>query len=443
MTIKKKLTDADIKKMSYEKEDGKQDIRWDELAGFGVRIYPSGEKAFVLFYRAWSEEKQQRIQRIKVLGKFGSMTVAIARNLAKNLISEIALDKAGKNQSGHKGKGKDPFEEFEKQERQSILFRELCDQYIERHAKKHKKSWAEDQRRIDKYLLPAFKDRRLTSLKRSDVATLHAAIGDTKPYMANRVLEQLSKMFELARIWGYLPDGVSNPSRDIPQFKEQKRDRWVTPEELPKLAECINKESNVSGRNALWLYLLTGLRRDELLNAKWEDIDWQRKELRLADTKAGRVHYAPLIEPAIALLQEMPKDSGNPYILPGHRTGQHLVNIEKIWRRVREAAGVEDVRLHDLRRTVGSWLAQSGNSLHLIGRVLNHSSQSTTAVYARFGQDHVRTAVESYGQVLLQAAQTTPATEIRREPIKLATTRKPRSKPVSKKKPPTAKAVVS
>ena len=90
--------------------------------------------------------------------------------------------------------------------------------------------------------------------------------------------------------------------------------------------------------------------------------------------------------------------------MPGEKPGHHLVNIEKIWRRIRKAAGIEDVRLHDLRRTLGSWLAQSGNSLHLIGRVLNHSSQSTTAIYARFAQDNVREALEAHGNKLISIA---------------------------------------
>jgi len=240
------------------------------------------------------------------------------------------------------------------------------------------------------------------------VATLHSRIGKTAPYEANRVLALLSKMFELARRWGFVPEDQANPARDIDRFKEAKRDRWVTPEELPRLAQAINEEPNDSARSALWLYLLTGARKSELLNARWEDVDVSRAELRLTDTKAGRTHYIPLSAPALALLGQIPRLDGNPYILPGKREGAALVNIAKPWSRVRKAAGVEDVRLHDLRRTVGSWLAQAGNSLHLIGRVLNHSNQSTTAVYARFGEDHVRAALEQHGARIMGAAGIAP-----------------------------------
>jgi len=143
-------------------------------------------------------------------------------------------------------------------------------------------------------------------------------------------------------------------TKGVKQFKEKKRDRWVKPDELPRLAQAINEEGNFYGSKALWLYLLLGVRRDELLKAKWEDIDWDRNELKLPETKAGQVHYVPLSAAALAIIQELPKQEGNPYILPGEKPGHHLVNIEKIWQRVRKKANVEDVRIHDLRRTLGS-----------------------------------------------------------------------------------------
>jgi integrase len=250
------------------------------------------------------------------------------------------------------------------------------------------------------------------------VAALHRKIGKAHPYEANRTLALLSKMFELARRWGFVPEGHPNPARDIDRFREEKRDRWVTPEELPRLAQAINEEPNESARFALWLYLLTGARKTELLTARWEHIDWTRAELKLPDTKAGRVHYLPLSAPALALLREIPRLEGNPFVLPGKVPGACLVNISKPWNRVRAAAGVTDVRLHDLRRTVGSWLAQAGNSLHLIGRVLNHSNQSTTAVYARFGEDSVRAALEQHGARIMGAAGLTPTAEITELPTR-------------------------
>jgi integrase len=357
-------------------------IFWDSaLLGFGLRAYSSGKKSYVLSYR------HKGRKHLMCLGPHGVLTLDQARDRARKELAKI-LDQC------------DPLDE---RQNTGITFKDFTEQYIERHAKQHKKTWYEDLRRCENYLLPKFGSYRIDAITRGEVARFHGELGQKYPYAANRVLEQLSKMFELARLWGYLPETQSNPARNIKAFREVKRDRWVTPEELPKLAQALNEESNFYGRQAIWLYLLLGVRRDELLKAKWMDIDWSRKELRLPETKTGKVHYIPLSTPALAILKNLPQVDGNPHILPGS-DGKHLVAIERIWDRVRKAAGVPDVRLHDLRRTVGSWLAQSGNSLHLIGRVLNHSSQATTAIYARFAQDNVRQAMEDHSAKLMSVA---------------------------------------
>ncbi len=380
-----KLTKRSIDGFTYQGTNGKRDIRWDDrLPGFGVRIYPNGKKSFVLSYRVNGRK------RLMALGAYGVLTLDQACNRARRHLSHII-------------EGHDPLEE-RKQALRSKAVRELAVAYLERHAKVHKKSWKDDERRIDKYILPAWANARASNIKRADVAALHAKIGRKHPYEANRVVELLSKMFALARRWGFVDEDAINPAGDIDKFKEHRRDRWVTPEELPRLIQAINQESDLYARAALWLYLLTGVRKAELLRARWDDIDWARKELKLPDTKAGRVHYVPLSGPALAILRNLPRMEDNPHIFAGRRDRQHLINIDKPWRRVRQSARLPDVRLHDLRRTVGSWLAQAGHSLHLIGKVLNHADASTTAIYARFGQDHVKKALESHGRQIMSVA---------------------------------------
>jgi len=447
-----KLTKRVIDAAKYQGENNGRCILWcDDPPGFGCRIFPSGKKSFVLSYRVNNRK------RLLTLGGYGALTLDQARKMAR---AELAKAEAGG----------DPLGDRQKAARGETIA-DLCTAYMERHGNA-KKSGGEDQRRIDQHILPAWRNLQAAAIKRADVAALHSRIGKHAPYEANRVLALLSKMLELARRWGFVPEDHSNPARDIDRFKEVKRDRYITPEELPHLAAAINAESNESARNGLWLYLLTGARKSELLRARWEDLDMDRAELRLPDTKAGRVHYLPLSAPALALLREIPRQPGNPYILPGKTPGGHLVNIAKPWTRVKTAAtlarwreepeiaelidrltaerkatkskhaakdwtpeptlaeiraasdtagltlppAVDDVRLHDLRRTVGSWLAQSGNSLHLIGRVLNHSNPSTTAIYARFGQDSVRAALEQHGARMMGAAGLTPPAEIEELP---------------------------
>jgi integrase len=390
-----KLTKRLIDSFKYEGKNNSRDVRWDEeVPKFGLRIYPSGKKAFIILYPVSGRD------RFMTLGEYGALTLTQARDMAREKIVDVI-------------KGKDPLEE-KKKENQGDSVLDLSKAYMERHAKARKKesSWKDDLRRIERHILPAWRNRKAKGITRADVAGLHSKIGKGAPYEANRVLALLSKMFELAQRWGFVPEGHPNPAHGIDKFREEKRDRWVTPEELPRLAQAIDREGNIYARAALCLYLLTGTRKSEILCARWEDVDFDRAELRIPDTKARRIHYVPLSTPALELLRKIPRVDGNPHILPGKVEGHHLVNIDKAWRRVRKAAGVDDVRLHDLRRTVGSWLAQAGNSLHLIGRVLNHSNTSTTAIYARFGQDQVREALEQHAQRIMGVANKNQGAEV-------------------------------
>ena len=390
------LTKSTVDKAKYEGDANRRErcVIWDaSLPGFGVRVFSSGAKSFILSYRVSGRK------RLMTIGRCGAMAIDEARKRARKHL--VAVEDGG-----------DPLD-AKKAIVKSATVKELVAAYLQRYAKPRKRSWQADASRLRRHVLPKWGNLKAGAIKSADVASLHSAIGTETPYEANRTVALLSKMFALASTWGFVPDGHHNPASKIESFAEHKRDRWVTPEEFPELAKAIDTEASPYVRAALWLYLLTGVRKTELLTARWDDVDFTRKELRLPTTKAGRVHYVPLTEPAIALLRGLPKVKDNPYVLPGARTGAHLVNINKPWKRIRTAAGVEDVRLHDLRRTVGSWLAQAGNSLHLIGRVLNHSNQSTTAVYARFGQDHVREALEAHGKRVMGAAGKTPGAVVR------------------------------
>lgn len=357
-----------------------QHIVWDdEVKGFGVRLYSTGKKSFVLSYR------DNNRKSIMVLGDAGLFKVDQARDKAKQFLVGL-ID------------GVNPLSQ-QRKVKQGTLIKDLCLAYIERHAS-NKKSGKDDISRIERFIIPAWGNQQIINIKRSDVVAIHTNLGNQGKYQANRVYSLLSKMFNLARVWGFVPEEHINPCFGIEKFKEEKRDRFVSQDEFPKLADAINQEHNQAVVSSIWLYLLTGVRKDELLTLQWVDVNFIRKEIKLTDTKNGKNHYVPLSNAAFDILNQIPRIEGNPFVIVGKNDGQHLVNIDKPWQRIRKMAGLEDVRLHDLRRTVGSWLAQSGNSLHLIGNVLNHSNQSTTAIYARFGQDSVRDALEQHGQLI-------------------------------------------
>ena len=286
-------------------------------------------------------------------------------------------------------------------------FADLTAQYLERHAPR--KRSARDDRGMLNTHLAVFRTRKLTDLNRNDVARLHAQVGETAPYRANRLVALLRKMFNLARDWGLYAG--ENPATRIQMFREESRDRFVQPEELPRLFQAITEEADPAVRAVVLTALLTGARRTEVLTMQWNDVSLTRAEWRIPHTKAGRPHLLPMPHALVTLLRSLPKMDGNPYVFPGLDGVGHLQNMKRAWDRIRVKAGIRDVRFHDLRRTVGSWLAGSGESLSLIGKVLNHRDVSTTAIYARLNLDPVRQALERNASKMLEAAapQRTPA----------------------------------
>ena len=355
-------------------------VRDTELPGFALRV-TKGRKSFVLEKRI-----RGRMRRLTI-GPYGPLTVDQARKLANTHMGAIAH-------------GDDPA-----QVRQDRLheptFGDLTEQYLERHAPR-KRSARDDRGMLDTHLMD-FRARKLSDLSRNDVARLHAKIGATAPYRANRLVALLRKMFNLARDWGlYLGE---NPATRIQFFREESRDRFVQPEELPRLFQAIVEEPNVYVRTILLTALLTGARRSEVLTMRWDDVSLTRAEWRIPQTKAGRPHLLPLPNPLVVMLQSLPRTEAVPYVFPGQNGAGHLQNIKRAWDRIRLKAGMQDVRFHDLRRTVGSWLAGSGESLPLIGKVLNHSDVSTTAIYARLSLDPVRQALERNASKMLEAAE--------------------------------------
>ncbi len=355
-------------------------VLWDgELKGFGLRVYPTGRKSFIVKYRF------QGRQGIHTLGRFGPLTVEQARKMATAFLGELA-------------QGIDPAI----RKALDVTFAELATRYLNDYSKVHKKSWREDQRRLDTRLVPAFGKRTITSITRAEVIRFHQKMGTERGhYEANRLLALLSTMIEYARRIELIPLDHANPARLIERFKETSREVFLKKTELPRLLEALEQEPNLYVRSAILLFLLTGMRKSELLSARWEWIDWDRRELRLPDTKGGRPHVVPLVDAAVEILRGLPRLAENPYIFPSlTRPGCRLWNLDAPWRRIRAAAGLDHVHIHDLRRSVGSWMAADGVSLYVIGKVLNHANINTTRIYSRLTEDPARAALDQSAKVL-------------------------------------------
>jgi integrase len=370
-----------------------QHILWDnEVRGFGIRVHPSGRKNFVLFYRFAGRK------RLVSLGGYPEITVEQARGNARATLYTVS-------------KGVDPVEEERHERQQTIDFGELADRFLEDHSKVHKKSARDDLQRIRDFLKPAWGSKPATSIRRPEVAELHLKIGKRATYAANRTLSLVSKIFNWGTTVGLLPTEYPNPTRGIVRYREQSRDRFLSQEEVGRLLKAIDSEPSVHIRAFFWLSLLLGTRKSELLRAKWDDVDLKSAVLTIPETKALRAgrrsapHHIPLARPARRILRELPHEAKNPFVFPGARDGAALVNVEDAWRRARAAANVGDVRFHDLRRTLASWLAQGNVALGLIGAVLNHSQPQTTAIYARFGERDTRNALEAHASAVLKAAR--------------------------------------
>lgn len=363
-------------------------VVWDsEIRGFGLRVRGAGTRAFVVFYRTRDGRK-----RLHTVGRFPEMTVDQARQEARRLLVDAM-------------QGGDPAGERQRV-RRSPTIAQLAEVYLDGYARPRKRTWKDDAQRIRDYLIPEWGGRKAESIRRADVSALHRKIGERSgQYAANRALALISHMLGWAERQGMLPEGHPNPARGVERFRERSRDRWLSPDEVRKVVSAVEAEPNPYVRAYFWLSLMTGCRKCELLFARWVDVDLERGVLRLPETKNGRSHEVPLAGHAQQVLQALPRRAGSPYVFAGRAPGSVLsvAAIDKAWRRIRAAAGAKDARLHDLRRTVGSWLAQSGVSLHLIGHLLNHKSPTVTNVYARFANDSARAALEHHATAVLAA----------------------------------------
>lgn len=366
---------------------GGTDYRWDEtLSGFGMRVYPSGKKSFVVSYRVLGRK------RIMVLGRYGVLTLDQARARARKVLAQAA-------------EGLDP-----SKDRQTLLkaptMADLATRFLADHAPKKKASSIRNDRRMWKQnILPHLGQRKVVDITREDIDRLHSRMRET-PYAANRVLALLSKAFNLAEVWGWRPD-ASNPCRHVKPYKEEKRERYLSAAEISRLGavleEVEHERVELPGvATAIRLLLLTGCRLNEILSLRWEDVDFETGCLRLADSKTGK-RLVVLSGGALELLASTERVAGNPHVIPGKIEGQHLINLSKPWRRIRERAGLDGVRLHDLRHTFGSVGAGAGLSLPLIGKMLGHSQPATTARYAHLANDPLRRAVDLVGDEISTA----------------------------------------
>ena len=388
--MRRVLTQRSVGELAYDPTGPSHQIRWDtKVVGLGLRVYPSGKRSYLISY--WHDGRKRRM----VLGSASHLTLKQARDRAK-----IELARVTKRQ--------DPLDK--KRKKNFRRFGDFAEEYIKHVRKKGNKAWRSKERMIERFL-GHWAARDIRTITRAEIAQLHHRVGTDQgsrkgtPYLANRLVQLLSHMFEMAVVIAGYPEKRVNPAQRIERFKEISRARRVELEELPKLVAAIEADENKVAGFLFKFILLTGLRRSEALTAQWKWLDWTRQKLRIPDTKSGRPHETPLSGPAMELLRSIPRRRGNPYIFQSADGAGYLVNPDKAWRRIRKEAGMPDLRIHDLRRSVGSWMAQENVSLHIIAGVLNHRNLNTTKVYARLGDRAPADALEGHGKRFLQVIE--------------------------------------
>lgn len=356
-----------------------------KAAGLCLCITHAGSRT--LYYYKKVDRKPQRTR----LGKFPDLSIDAAR-------------KAVAKKNGQIADGLDPAAEQRERRTESTL----ADLWLhwEQHTAERKKlrSRAEDKRQYDKFVAQ-WKKRRLSAITHADVAKLHRTIGDENgKYQANRVLALVRAMFNLAKkpAFGWKGD---NPAGSIEPFKEQSRDRFLLPDELPGLFKAIYQEDDLF-RDFFMLCLLTGARRSNVQGMRWEEIDLGLRFWRIPDTKGGDPVVVPLVEPAIRILQaRLDASDGSPWVFATRSKTGHLVEPKTAWKRVVTRAGLPGVRMHDLRRTLGSYQAMGGSSLPIIGKSLGHKQAATTQIYARLEMTPVRESIEKATTAIYEAGK--------------------------------------
>ena len=353
----------------------KDTIFWDRgLPGFGVRVYPSGKKAYIVQSRAGGRSKRVTV------GRHGVLTAEQARQRAALMITRIKA-------------GAEPVPARMAARPDGPTVAALAERYLREHvAVRCKPRTAEMCRSLlANHILPTLGKLPVAALERKHVAELHFRLRD-RPTTANHAIGTLSRMFNQAEAWGSVPDGI-NPCRAFPRYKARRHERFLTDEEFRRLGRVLSDAAARGGVSpqavaALRLLMLTGCRRNEVLALRWKDVDLETRVLRLADSKTGP-RSVPLSPAAARVLADLPRVTGNPWVIAGRKPGTHMRNINEPWDIVRRRAGLSDVRLHDLRHSWASRALALGESLPMIGRLLGHTQVETTARYAHLARDSV------------------------------------------------------
>ena len=385
-----------------------------DLAGFGVRVMPSGARSYIVEYRPHGGGRSVAKRRLTI-GKVNALTPEQARKAATDVLAKVRL-------------GGDPAAALA-EKRKALTVDALCEAFEAEHlAMKVKPRTAEAHGLALTYLKAAHGSAKADSLTRAQIAALHVKMHGT-PYAANRALAVWHKLYSWGTLRGFIPDGL-NPARGVERYREHGRERFLTGAELARLGDTLNlaeteglpwqiDETKPTSKHlakshnrrsildpfaiaAIRLLILTGARLREILNAEWTQVDFERGILFLTESKTGRKPVY-LSAAAQAVLADLPRIADNPHIIAGAKGGAPRADLKKPWDAVCRVAGLKGLRLHDLRHSFASVGAGASLGLPIIGKLLGHTQPSTTQRYAHLDADPLRRAADTIGATIVAA----------------------------------------
>ena len=353
-----------------------------------LRIYASGTKTFY-FYRKIEGKPEYILLRNKPPSRYPDMTPEQARQQARELRNDI-------------GKGKNPAED-KRVVRDEMTLGDLFTRYLDNHAKVYKRTWQYDENMFRLYF-SHWEKRPISTITRHEIQALHARMGaeNGKP-QANRAYALLRTVFEKGLEWGW---GKENPASKVKKFREESRERYIEEEELPAFFKAVMAEPSEMERDFLLMLLFTGARKSNVLGMNWKDVNLDMRiwTIPAAESKNGSSYTVPLVSFALDIIGRRKRENtGSPWVFPSASKSGHLVEPKKAWSRVLKASKLEDLRPHDLRRTLGTWMAATGSPLLTVAYALGHkiASLSVTAVYARASLEPIRQAMETAVRTML------------------------------------------
>ena len=385
-----------------------------ELKGFGVRVMPSGSKAWIVEFRPNGGGRKVATKRM-TLGQTRTLNADEARKTARDILAAVRM-------------GQDPARE-RTLNRETPVVREFVERYLAEEAGPKLKPGTIANYRIyfRKHVAPEIGAMKINAVSSADVAKLHRRIGVTKPVTANRMVEAISSLYRYAATAGIVEKGF-NPTTGISAFREVRRERFLTTDELQRLGAALREAETVglpwntdetkrTGKHlpephkrivvfspyvtaAIRLLLFTGCRLREILHLRWNEIDFEREMFFLPDSKTGR-RTVVLNAPALAVLNEL-KRIGT-YVILGKKADRPRSDLNRPWRRIAIHAKLQGLRLHDLRHSFASVGAGGGLGLPIVGKLLGHASPATTARYAHIDNDPLRRASERIGSTIFAA----------------------------------------